>query len=366
MANEKAVGILHQAIVDNDCSKVREVLGSQPCGPKELCTFELGTNGTALHCAASLGHMDIIKLILKSGIAIDIKRTQGDIGNGGTALIEAVSSLQEDMVDFLIENGAQVNAQDHDGVSPLHMASRENSVEIAQMLVNAHATVNIQDNKGMSPLQISIIRGSDDIALFLLGKGADVHIIDKDGQSPLHYAAEWEASEVVQSLISKGADPNLQDKDGNTPLHVTQDEEIFDFLVKFGADPTLRNKKGKPAKEQRLDMEKAEYRNIDKALGRHGEKMEQRKSHSARVQQQVPSRIFSPGPPIPEAELKTARTNMLRELQKKTGFQGSAISEKAGPLTPRSTALHQVSPLARDDVGGITSQFGKTSISASK
>ena len=366
----KAAEKLRRAITKGDVGDVKAILKAEGNGAKEACAWELPTGGNALHYAASKGLVDIMSLILDTGVNVNCRRSEGDICKGVTPLHEAVGEQHLDAVRFLIKKGANVSEQDDNGLSSIHIACREKNVDLVQELFAAGAKVNVKDNRGASPLQVSILRNSNNCALFLLRHGADVQVTDKEGQSPLHYASEWETMDLVEALVAQGANVNLQDNEGDTPLHVTLSEEVFEFLVKQGADPTLRNKRGRPAKEEKLDMEKQEYANINKALSGHGERLDQRTSYSSRLQQTAPSRIFSPGPPIPEAELKTARTNMLKELQKRTGFEGPAIGvqgqDKATPRTPRSTGTSVVSPLAQERISNLGTQLSKTTIGASK
>ncbi|EDQ88817.1 uncharacterized protein MONBRDRAFT_37296, partial [Monosiga brevicollis MX1] len=75
--------------------------------------------------------------------------------NGNTALINAVLAGHIDVVEMLLAFGANVNAQDSQGNTPLHMAAwqeRASSSDIAELLMKLNADPNIINNSGASPL----------------------------------------------------------------------------------------------------------------------------------------------------------------------------------------------------------------------
>ena len=357
---------LHRLIQDGDISGLKGYLRAEGANVKDVCKVEVQGNGSALDCAATSGSVEAVRLILGVGVDVNMRRAGGDIEGGMTALHQAVLCGHIPVIRFLLAEGANANVPNSDGQTALHVACRQDDLQAVQLLVENGAMVNAQDNRGQSSLQTSILRDAGEVSRFLIENDADIHKVDKDGQSPLHYAAEWESLETVVLLLAKGSKVNAQDNDGNTALHVTNDPDVCEILVEHGGDLSLRNKLGKPAREQRLDMEKEEYRDINNALSKHTTKIQHRKTHSAQLQHSPVHRIFSPGPPIPEVELKTARSNMLRELQKRTGFTSGTTgnSEKSPQTTPRSTTLAP-SPLARDTnwaVEDMNSQIAKATI----
>lgn len=309
---------LHQMIKDGDTKGVFGFLQSLGNENKEVCQSELPRDGTSLHLAARLGHVEIAKQILKTGVDINQRQIEGHIVSGKAALHEAVKGGHFGTVEFLLSRGAKVNVQESDGQTALHVACQFENTDIVKSLMRNGADVNILDNKKQSALQTSILRGPDATTRYLLKNGADVQLIDKDGQSALHYAAEWGNQDIIVLLLSMGANVNLQDREGKTPLHYAADEDIYELLEQHGADTAVRDVYGKPAKESQLDMEKEEYQNINRALSKHTDVMKKRSPQVERVEAQT-KRVFSPGPPIPEAELKTARTNMLKELMQRRG-----------------------------------------------
>ena len=313
---QQKVDKLQQMIKDGDTKGVVSFLHCLGGEAKTICETELPRDGTSLHLAARLGHVEISKEILKTGVEINQKQIEGNIVSGKTATHEAVKGGHFGAVEFLLSRGANVNKQESDGLTALHIACQFDNIDIVKCLVRNGAEVNALDNKKQSPLQVSILRGPDETTRYLLKNGADVHITDKDGQSPLHYSTEWGNKEIVNTLLSMGADVNQRDNEGRAALHYATDDDIYELLAEHGADTAVRDVYGKPARESQLDMEKKEYQDINKALSRHTDIMKKRSPQMQKVEAQA-KRVFSPGPPIPEVELKNARTNMLKELMQK-------------------------------------------------
>jgi ankyrin repeat protein len=184
---------------------------------------------------------------------------------------------QTTIAQLLINNGANVNAQNKDGNTPLHKASEHGNTEVAKLLIENGANVNAQDKNGLTPLHVAI-RYFTEIALLLINKGAslfaktikglhpldlaqgestkillqkvDVNTHDQDGHTPLHYASQKGLSDAAKNLIARGAAINAQDNYGRTPLHYASfygREDIVNLLLAAGADRDLKDTMGKNA-----------------------------------------------------------------------------------------------------------------------
>ena len=81
------------------------------------------------------------------------------------------------MVRLLIKSNADVSARDNDGWTPLHFATQNHSVDIAQLLLGAGASVDAEDVHGNTPLWRAVFesRGRGEIIGLLLRAGADKH-----------------------------------------------------------------------------------------------------------------------------------------------------------------------------------------------
>ena len=81
------------------------------------------------------------------------------------------SSIQ--VAEYLIEHGADVNAQDKGGLIPLHNASSYGHVEIAALLIKSNASVNATDRWAFTPLHEAAQKGRTQLCTLLLSHGAD-------------------------------------------------------------------------------------------------------------------------------------------------------------------------------------------------
>jgi ankyrin repeat protein len=135
------------------------------------------------------------------------------------------------LVSDLIVLGADVNVQGDGGWTPLHLAVREGSVEIARMLIGAGADLNLQDTWGSkTPLHWAPLWGRVEIARMLIDAGANVNLQDTDGWAPLHVAAYYRQVKIVRMLIDAGAKKDIENIEGGIPYDLAQTEEMKNLL----------------------------------------------------------------------------------------------------------------------------------------
>ena len=117
------------------------------------------------------------------------------------------------------DGGAEVDALDGIGRSPLHFAAQHGRAEVAGLLIRSGAEVDRPAADGMTPLHWAAQEGHAEVARLLLRGGAEADRPDGRGRTPLHRAAWRGQSEVVDVLLEAGADPGIRNKAGQTPLH---------------------------------------------------------------------------------------------------------------------------------------------------
>lgn len=132
-------------------------------------------------------------------------------------------------IRMLLAAGADPNARDDEGVSPLHrlVITQSRSEQCAdvlaamQMLLEAGADVELADKDGWSPLISAACYNGAYLVPALLRAGADVNVCDSLGRTALSHAA-GDSAAVVGMLVSSGADPNARDAWGHTPLYYAE------------------------------------------------------------------------------------------------------------------------------------------------
>lgn len=150
--------------------------------------------------AARYGDVDAVKLLLEAGIYIDV-REMSDKWPGATALIYACDRGREDVVEYLIEQGADIEAKTDNGHTPLYM----DNVDVVKILIDNGAEVSFR--VGFStPLHTAIFNDNLEMVKLLVESGADINIQASTlFETPLTYA-EGKA-EIVEYLRSVGAKP---------------------------------------------------------------------------------------------------------------------------------------------------------------
>jgi ankyrin repeat protein len=100
-------------------------------------------------------------------------------------------------------------------------------------LIAAGADVNAHDIYGFTPLHIACCRGSINTVKALVVAGADVNAQNVNRRTPLHYACNGGHAQVVQLLLEAGADSAIRNNNGNFPQDITEDKEIRDLIENF-------------------------------------------------------------------------------------------------------------------------------------
>ncbi len=201
---------------------------------------------TPLHSAASDNKTAEAKRLLAAGADANARDFQGS-----TPLHYAAHDFGADVIPVLLAAGAaDVNAKDQNGDTPLHLAmpiDGGGGEKAIPYLLKGKADVNAVDNYGQTPLLLGCSHSNLHMNKIkqLIAAGADVNRRDNNGFGPLHWAC-CRHPELVAVLIAAGADVHAKDEEGQTPLHVAaqHQRESIESLLKAKADPNVRDKKG--------------------------------------------------------------------------------------------------------------------------
>jgi ankyrin repeat protein len=160
-----------------------------------------------------------------------------------TPLDMAVADGFQAVVEVLLANKADVNAQERSGKTPLYLAAQRGDPEIVSLLLDQKSDVNLADGAGSTPLFAAVTAKHPEIVKSLIAAGAQVNLKDDTGRTPLSYAAENDSPEILKMLLAAKADPN-----GGTfesPLlaaSLKQNTAAAELLLGAGADPNAVTK----------------------------------------------------------------------------------------------------------------------------
>jgi len=201
---------------------------------------------TPLHYAAASANFEFAKSLIFIFVSLGRVDMLSPMDQAGrTPLHWAVDSGSLGIVQLLIENGVSPNSQDHDGLSPLHLAISKHSAELQNPNFPAEYQIPIRF------AEHHLLKSDQDLQnpwrqiLEYLISIVDINISDITGVSGLHLAAEFGDVETIRNLIENGAWVNIQDHQGENPLFYAvrgnQYEAIRVLVEEFGINMDLVN-----------------------------------------------------------------------------------------------------------------------------
>uniref|UniRef100_A0A8C2ZT29 Ankyrin repeat and FYVE domain containing 1 n=1 Tax=Cyclopterus lumpus TaxID=8103 RepID=A0A8C2ZT29_CYCLU len=229
--------------LENGLEDIASTLVRHGCDATSWSTGPSGCQQTLLHRAVDENNEVTACFLVRSGCDVNSTRQPGPNGEGDeeardgqTPLHLASSWGLEEVVQCLLEFGANVNAQDAEGRAPIHPAiSSQHNVIIQLLISHPDIRLNIRDRQGMTPFACAMTNKNNKAAEAILKRepGA-AEQVDNKGRNFLHVAVQNADIESVLFLISVQANVNsrVQDAAKLTPLHLA---------VQAGSEIIVRN-----------------------------------------------------------------------------------------------------------------------------
>ena len=186
--------------------------------------------------ASPSGKFAVVKMLVKAGAGV---RTTDN--NGDTCLTLASYFGHTETVRYLVTvPEVDVNHLTDDNFTALHFAGQGNYPEVVEVLIDAGADIEAKDVEGSSPLHRACREGALDAAKLLVKAGAGVCVTNNQGDTCLMYAVYWGHTETVRTLLCMPeVDVNQSNNSGRTPLRravLRKHSDVSKLLIDAGAD----------------------------------------------------------------------------------------------------------------------------------
>ncbi|KAL1006473.1 hypothetical protein UPYG_G00072810 [Umbra pygmaea] len=210
--NEDGLTALHQCCIDDFVEVVQCLL--EAGASVNACDSELWT---PLHAAATCGHTGLVQLLVQSGA--DLLAVNAD-GNMPYDLCEDEATLE------LLEMVMAEKGITQERIDECRKAKEMEMLTDLRALLQSGVDLNAQDDNGATLLHIASANGYLMVGELLLEHQAELEKKDLDGWTPLHAASCWGQIQMVELLVAHGASLNTKSLLEETPLDVCADEEV--------------------------------------------------------------------------------------------------------------------------------------------
>lgn len=224
-------------------------------------------------------YLEYLEVLIRFGAGVD--RANSD---GWTPLMNAVNSGNLPAVRTLAAAGANLEATTEEGWTALHFtvqpsknSDRLHDAEVVKLLVSVGADLNAQNIYGQTPLFLSIENQREEMRKFLMSSGANPDIATHSGWTPLMRAVFDGNLPAARALVSAKANLEARNREGWTALHLianlpnngnrSQDVALARLLIDGGVNLNARQHKGKTPLYLSVVNNRGEVRDVLLASG---------------------------------------------------------------------------------------------------
>ncbi|XP_028661525.1 ankyrin repeat and death domain-containing protein 1A [Erpetoichthys calabaricus] len=202
---------------------------------------------TALHFAVAGGHRDVVELLVKRKVRVDVADKYGI-----TPLHLGAWFGYADIMRMLVQEGANQKALNQEGMNILHCAAINNHIEVFKYIIDdlQMKDLDAQDKSGKKPFHLAAEHGSAEMVKKMMEEDYQLSTTEKDneGNTPLHLAAKNGHTEVVKSLLRTLQERNELNEAGESALLLACEgghEDCAEVLLQAGYDVSIVTKEGR-------------------------------------------------------------------------------------------------------------------------
>lgn len=183
------------------------------CGVFGYLAYRSRSNAIALVDACETGNFAAAVRLLENGVPASASYRGVQIPDIGRSMVvvnrpilAAAESGRVDILELLLDHGANIDATNAYGQTPLMIASRSSRFDAARLLIERGADVNAKDDRGVAPLHWAVMSGSPKVVALLMEHGArgSVNDIGQSVFDSARYRSEPERQQILDLLSGKG------------------------------------------------------------------------------------------------------------------------------------------------------------------
>ncbi len=220
--SQALVAILDVSHYDHSAPSSTKVMGL-------TLQLENGAKGPSMK---ALGIIALVAFLVVSGGSDSMAKDKN------VALIDSAAQCRLDEVKKLLAKGADIDAQNEHGWTPLIAATQYDCPEVAEFLLERGANLHRKVVDTYTALDRAVVSGVSRVARLLLDRETATYLNQKYGMAPLAIAACKNDVSTAQRLVSSGVNPDVQDNRGATALTWASwlgYQEITRLLLNSGA-----------------------------------------------------------------------------------------------------------------------------------
>jgi ankyrin repeat protein len=235
---------LHDAIQKGDVAKVKTLISNK----KELIHMKSEKGQTPLHLAVQNGSQEIINFLISQGADINAKDSEGN-----TPLITALALRKADTAKFLLAKGADVRIKNAEDEPAIIVAIMHGMNELIAPILDSGQDVNERFRGNFTALLMATFTGNKEVVKLFLDRGANVNAAAQEAGmtvTPMYAAIFLGHKDLVDLFLSRGGvDKNFREKKtGRTLLHIATlkgGRDTVSLLVNGGYDINATDNRGK-------------------------------------------------------------------------------------------------------------------------